>query len=159
MGTAVENATAQASDDSFMSELLSARLYKPSQGRMARQITGGAIFLAFAIGAWRWYSTNYGFGLLAEATTQQAAEILRYVLPTLVLLAGVWIGYRTVNYPRFADFLIAVEAEMNKVMWPSQDELVRSSLVVIALLIAFAVLMFAFDFLWVALFEFLGIRA
>ena len=31
------------------------------------------------------------------------------------------------NMPRFADFLIAVEAEMNKVSWPSKAELIRSS--------------------------------
>jgi preprotein translocase subunit SecE len=64
-----------------------------------------------------------------------------------------------VNYPRFADFLIAVEAEMNKVMWPSQDELVRSSLVVIVLLLAFAGLMYVFDMIWVGLFWLMGIRA
>ncbi len=37
-------------------------------------------------------------------------------LAMLVLGAvGVWFGYRVVNYSVFADFLIAVEAEMNKV--------------------------------------------
>ena len=77
----------------------------------------------------------------------------------MLLAVGIWIGYRTVNYPRFADFLIAVEAEMNKVMWPSQDELVRSSLVVITLLLSFAALMFVFDLAWVWVFELIGVRA
>ena len=35
-----------------------------------------------------------------------------------VLAFGLWLGYRIVNVPQFADFLIAVEAEMNKVSWP-----------------------------------------
>jgi preprotein translocase subunit SecE len=83
---------------------------------------------------------------------------LRYTLPSLLLLIGLWTGYRLVNFPRFADFLIAVEAEMHKVMWPSQDELVRSSVVVIFMLILFATLMYFFDFLWIALFVWLGIR-
>ena len=39
--------------------------------------------------------------------------------------------FRLVNLPKFADFLIAVEAEMNKVSWPTRTELFRSSVVVI----------------------------
>ena len=46
--------------------------------------------------------------------------------PAPCCLVGVWLGYRLVNIPRFADFLIAVEAEMNKVSWPSRGELIRS---------------------------------
>lgn len=165
MGMAMENtAGGSGASESFASELLSARLYKPTQGRIARQITGGAIWVAFAIAAWRWWQTAYGMDLLAslagaEESQRAALGVLRWVLPGLLLAVGVWIGYRTVNYPRFADFLIAVEAEMNKVMWPSQDELVRSSLVVIALLLSFAALMFVFDLAWVWVFELIGVRA
>ena len=165
MGVAMENtAGSSGASESFASELLSARLYKPTQGRIARQITGGAIWVAFAVAAWRWWQTAYGMDLLsslagAEETQRAVLGVLRWVLPGLLLAIGIWIGYRTVNYPRFADFLIAVEAEMNKVMWPSQDELVRSSLVVIALLLSFAALMFVFDLAWVWVFELIGVRA
>jgi preprotein translocase subunit SecE len=165
MGVAMENtAGGSSASESFASELLSARLYKPTQGRIARQITGGAIWVAFAVAAWRWWQTAYGMDLLsslagAEETQRAVLGVLRWVLPGLLLAIGIWIGYRTVNYPRFADFLIAVEAEMNKVMWPSQDELVRSSLVVIALLLSFAALMFVFDLAWVWVFELIGVRA
>jgi preprotein translocase subunit SecE len=165
MGVAMENtAGGSGASESFASELLSARLYKPTQGRIARQITGGAIWVAFAVAAWRWWQTAYGMDLLsslagAEETQRAVLGVLRWVLPGLLLAIGIWIGYRTVNYPRFADFLIAVEAEMNKVMWPSQDELVRSSLVVIALLLSFAALMFVFDLAWVWVFELIGVRA
>ena len=165
MGMAMENtAGGSGASESFASELLSARLYKPTQGRIARQITGGAIWVAFAVAAWRWWQTAYGMDLLAslagaEESQRAALGVLRWVLPALLLAVGIWIGYRTVNYPRFADFLIAVEAEMNKVMWPSQDELVRSSLVVIALLLSFAALMFVFDLAWVWVFELIGVRA
>jgi len=165
MGVAMENtAGSSGASESFASELLSARLYKPTQGRIARQITGGAIWLAFAVAAWRWWQTAYGMDLLAslagaEESQRAVLGVLRWVLPGLLLAIGIWIGYRTVNYPRFADFLIAVEAEMNKVMWPSQDELVRSSLVVIVLLLSFAGLMYVFDMVWVGLFWLMGIRA
>ena len=39
---------------------------------------------------------------------------------------GLWVAFRLVNMPAFADFLIAVEAEMNKVSWPTRGELFRS---------------------------------
>jgi len=165
MGVAMENtAGGSGASESFASELLSARLYKPTQGRIARQITGGAIWVAFAVAAWRWWQTAYGMDLLAslagsEDAQKAAVGVLRWVLPGLLLAIGVWIGFRIVNFPRFADFLIAVEAEMNKVMWPSQDELVRSSAVVIVLLLAFAGLMYVFDMAWVGLFWLMGIRA
>jgi preprotein translocase subunit SecE len=165
MGMAMENTAGGSSgaSESFLGELLSTRLYKPTQGRITRQVTGGAIWLAFAVCAWRWWETAYGLDLVGYFLSgdQATAAIawLRWILPGLLLLGGFWVGYRTVNYPRFADFLIAVEAEMNKVMWPSQDELVRSSVVVIILLISFAALMFVFDFIWVWLFWVMGIRA
>jgi hypothetical protein len=60
MGVAMENtAGGSSASESFASELLSARLYKPTQGRIARQITGGAIWVAFAVAAWRWWQTAY----------------------------------------------------------------------------------------------------
>jgi len=161
MGMAMEStAGSSGASDSFLGELLNTRLYKPAQGRITRQVTGGAVWLAFAIAAWRWYATSFALKWLVDYRYLSAdtVGILRFVLPGLLLAVGIWIGYRLVNFPRFADFLIAVEAEMNKVMWPSQDELVRSSVVVIILLIAFAILMYLFDLLWLGLFLWLGIR-
>lgn len=164
MGVAMENTASSGTSESFSSELLRARLYKPTQGRIARQVTGGAIWVMFAVAAWRWWQTAYGMDFLSayagsQGNQRAVLEVMRWVLPGLLLAVGIWIGYRIVNFPRFADFLIAVEAEMNKVMWPSQDELVRSSLVVIVMLLSFAAMMFVFDFVWVWLFELIGIRA
>jgi len=45
----------------------------------------------------------------------------------------------------FADFLIAVEAEINKVSWPSRTELVRASIVVIALMFGLTMVLFMYD--------------
>ncbi len=39
-------------------------------------------------------------------------------------MVGLWLCFRLVNMPRFADFLIAVEAEMNKVSWPTRPRVV-----------------------------------
>ena len=74
-----------------------------------------------------------------------------------LLLIGGWIGYRLVNYPPFADFLIAVEAEMNKVSWPTWRELSRSTIVVIVLIVGLTAVLFTLDTLWLAILTVLGV--
>jgi preprotein translocase subunit SecE len=75
-------------------------------------------------------------------------ELWQYVIPLTLLVVGFWAGFRIVNYARFADFLIAVEAEMNKVSWPSKPELIRSSMVVIFVVFTLALILFTYDFIW-----------
>jgi preprotein translocase SecE subunit len=86
-----------------------------------------------------------------------AQGALAYGLPGLLLIAGLWIAYRIVNVPSAADFLIAVEAEMNKVSWPTRGELYRSSMVVLVTIFALAVVLFVFDFFWQTIFNWLNI--
>jgi preprotein translocase subunit SecE len=78
-------------------------------------------------------------------------------MPIFFAIAGLWATYRIVNLPAFADFLIAVEAEMNKVSWPSWSELVRWSLVVIVMIFAIGFLLAAFDGFWVWIFQLIGL--
>jgi preprotein translocase subunit SecE len=59
--------------------------------------------------------------------------------------------------PRFADFLIAVEAEMNKVSWPSRAELFRSVVVVLVSIIGLAIVLYLYDVLWQLLLRMLGV--
>jgi preprotein translocase SecE subunit len=78
---------------------------------------------------------------------------LRYLIPGLLLALGMWASYRVVNVPAFADFLIAVEAEMNKVSWPTRNELFRASMVVLILIVVFAFVLAGFDLAWGWLFR------
>ena len=80
-------------------------------------------------------------------------------IPAVTLIAGLWIGYRLVNWPQFADFLIAVEAEMNKVTWPSRDELIRASIVVMFTIFFLAIALFLFDIFWQFIFNFIGVTS
>jgi preprotein translocase subunit SecE len=132
----------------FTAELFHSKVYKPTQGRIVRQLTALAIWVIVAFGCWRMYGTLQG-----------AFDIpyLDKALPTVLLVAGLWLGFRLVNWPRFADFLIAVEAEMNKVTWPSKDELIRASIVVIFTIFFLAITLFSFDILWQFIFSFLGV--
>ena len=128
--------------NSFLGELFQAGLYKPSQGRITRQVTCGALWVVMLIAAYRLY-----LALI------DAPALAHYFGPSMFVILGGWASYRLVNYPRFADFLIAVEAEMNKVSWPSWHELVRSSLVVIFVMFALAAVLLGFDALWTFLFR------
>jgi preprotein translocase subunit SecE len=122
-------------------EFLRFDLYKRSQGKIVRQATGGVVALGFALAAWRMH--EYLHAYMGERTAA-----LAYAIPTVVLLLGLWIAYRLVNVPSFADFLIAVEAEMNKVSWPARTELVRASIVVIVLMFGLALVLFGYDYVW-----------
>ena len=82
----------------------------------------------------------------------------QFLLPFVLFLAGGWIVYRAVNTPGFADFLIAVEAEMNKVSWPTRAELTKASMVVLVTIFGLATVLALYDFLWRYLFvQVLGI--
>ena len=131
---------------SLFQELFQLGMYKKSQGRVTRQVTCASFWLVFALGAWRaWVMMGAGSGS-------------RYFIVGGLLLVGIWFGYRLVNIPQFADFLIAVEAEMNKVSWPSRAELVRSSVVVIFVIFLLASVLFAYDLIWRSLFVLIGVR-
>ena len=119
-------------------ELLKADVYKRSQGRIVRQMTCLAIWAAFALAAYQLFA--YMLGVWPDVPLAA-----KYAIPVVVLLVGIWLGYRIVNLPTFADFLIAVEAEMNKVSWPSQTALIRSSMVVIILMFGLTMVLFFYD--------------
>ncbi len=130
----------------FLRNLFDTSLYKRSQGRIARQVTFAAAAATFALGAYALSNT-----LLDQDAT------MRFGISGAVLLLGLWISYRAVNLPQFADFLIAVEAEVNKVTWPTRSVLFRSSIVVIFLILFMAALLFAYDLVWSFVLTKLGI--
>ena len=127
--------------NSFVGEIFHVGLYKPSQGRVTRQVTCAVLWVVIALASLRLYQTLY------------EADVWQYIGSLALLVVGFWAAYRAVNFPRFADFLIAVEAEMNKVSWPSKGELIRSSVVVIFVIFMLAVVLFGYDVLWQYLFK------
>jgi preprotein translocase SecE subunit len=60
-----------------------------------------------------------------------------------------WMSWRIVNWPAFADFLIATEAEMNKVSWTTRKRLVQDTIVVLVTVILLTVFLFVVDILWI----------
>ncbi|HMF11051.1 MAG TPA: preprotein translocase subunit SecE [Gemmataceae bacterium] len=82
---------------------------------------------------------------------------VRFVMPLVLGALALWFSWRLVNLPPFADFLIATEAELNKVSWTPRRRLVQDTIVVLVttLLITFF-LLFA-DLIWSQLLTRVGV--
>ncbi|QDU91427.1 preprotein translocase subunit SecE [Pirellulimonas nuda] len=125
----------------YLQQLFSSGLYKRAQGKVARQATFYALAIVVAAGAW---------SLHGSLRTSDDLGVQRASTPVAlsVLALGCWAAFRLIQLPKFADFLIAVEAEMNKVSWPSRASLFRASAVVIAVIFLLAMLLFGYDVAW-----------
>lgn len=73
---------------------------------------------------------------------------VRFSLPLLLLALSLWLSYRVVNYPVFADFLIATEAELKKVSWTTRKRLVQDTIVVLVTVVLLTLFLFVVDILW-----------
>ena len=131
----------------ILQELFTVGIYKRSQGRITRQVTFAALAIAISLGFFRLYQT-------LDAGIGNEFFGLSFWLPGLLGLVGLWVSYRAVNLPGFADFLIAVEAEMNKVSWPTRSELFRASMVVLVCIIFLAIVLYGFDIFWRIIFQY-----
>ena len=138
-----------ATESGLLSEMLRVGLYKPTQGRIVRQLT----FLGIAVIALLVVYELYRVGWLSDWFPGSKVGL------SLAMSAiGIWFAFRTVNWPKFSDFLIAVEAEMNKVSWPAWPEIWKASVVVMFVIFAMAFYLWVFDIVWTFIFEFLNIR-
>jgi preprotein translocase subunit SecE len=108
--------------------------YKRSQGRFARLTTFYALVLIVVVGC---LSMSHYYA--------EYDPPLHYYMPFAFMAIGLWASFRVVQMPAFADFLISVEGEMNKVSWPSRSELFRATVVVILVVFFLAALLFAYD--------------
>jgi preprotein translocase subunit SecE len=133
---------------------MSWKAYRPGEGRWARLTAFVAILGLGAFAAYRWY-------LWADKTGLRGGlpRIGMYELTWAEVGAGILIvvfamlGYRTCfASPGSSDFLIETEIELRKVTWPqwkplfsSKAELWGSAYVVIAVVVALAVFVYAVD--------------
>src|SRR4029077_16746632 len=70
-------------------------------------------------------------------------------VPVLLFIVACWFAWRLVNWPTFADFLIATEAEMNKVSWTSRKRLGQDTVVVLTTVFLMTVFLFVVDIVWI----------
>jgi len=164
----------------FLRELFRVELYKPNQGRILRQATAAGVAILLLVGVYglfqqlriglrtwpgSWIDWFNGwlawFGLWTIGRNPSVElwirELFRYGFPLSLALLSIWIAYRLVNVPRFADFLVAVEAEMYKVSWPSRLDVYRNSIVVLIAIFGLSAVLYVFDFFWNVLFRWLHV--
>jgi preprotein translocase subunit SecE len=144
----------KSSEGGFWKSLFQAGLYKPTQGRIVRQVTAAVLGLLFLLLAYEIANAGWVLNLFRKGLSGG-----QYMLMTVLGLIGAWVAYRLVNFPRLADFLISVEAEMNKVSWPVMHQIIRASVVVIFVILAMSLLLLGFDVIWTSLLTFVGVRS
>jgi len=127
----------------FLTSWLSPAIYKRTQGKRVRQST------ALLIVVWGWF----GCWTLSTGPLMDSTREVRVGVPVVMAAVIAWLAFRLVNLPQFADFLIAVEAEMKKISWPSLQECFRAAAVVIVTMFLLAVILFLYDELWIKFFE------
>jgi preprotein translocase subunit SecE len=130
----------------FLANLGRAGLYKPMQGWYARTYTAIGLGVIVVLGLWRLYEA-----------VRDAAPATRFGVPVAVGAVLGWIIFRLVQFPPFVEFLIATEAEMNKVSWTSRDDLYRATSVVLTTVLLMAVFLFGVDWVWSNLLQLLGV--
>jgi preprotein translocase subunit SecE len=133
--------------------------YKPEQGRYVRMAAFWSLFAFWSYGCYRlqftlqgWFAGWFpaprfhpGFGEGDFVQLPLVGGINLATIVTLVVFAvGVYLIHRILNRPKVADLLIETETELRKVTWPSRDETLTASVVVIATVVILVA------YLWVA---------
>ena len=126
------------------------RIYKKEQGKYTRVCTFLGVMLVTVIGA----------GELSDklfAYTPTRGPMIRYGVPTLMVIGVGLLMLWVVNRAKTADFLIATESEVKKVSWSSKKEIVGSTKVAIVFTFILAAVLFAVDILFATVFKTLNI--
>jgi preprotein translocase SecE subunit len=131
--------------------------YKKGQGLKARRGTMLGILLIVGSGIWVYgwkggteggLPWDVGLPFVDPSWVLEITRAPRIMVPLAIGVFFLWFAYRLINYPRFADFLIATEAEMNKVSWASQKKLLQDTIVVLVVVLLMAAFLFIVDLLW-----------
>jgi len=148
----------------------SAASFKPNQGHKVRRATIAGILTIGACGIYTMVTHRaMGSGLVGDndwywwipfthVKGENGADLydqlviiykVHLMVPFLLGLALLWIAWRIVNWPAFADFLIATEAEINKVSWTTRKRLVTDTIVVLVTVAFLTIFLFVVDILWI----------
>ena len=118
-------------------------IYKSGQGYWTRMGTAwGTAIIVLSGCAWLWGELSV---IPDNAIYWQGGSVAGIVVFFSILM------YWLLNKPTIADFMIATEAEMKKVNWPSRREIIGSTWVVICGTALIALLLWLTDivFVWI----------
>jgi preprotein translocase SecE subunit len=128
--------------------------YKPSLGQKARRLTILGFLLVGGTGIWALSSggslpENWTLAMPFENPSQiTVLPDARLTIPVLLSILTLWFAWRAVNIPTFAEFLIATEAEMNKVSWTPKKRLGQDTVVVLTTTLLMALFLLVVDLFW-----------
>ena len=128
-------------------------IYNPGQGyytRMFSAVGAGVIVLSGV--AWFWEKMT----AIEAIPTDQQLYYQAGMAVGVIAFFGALVFY-LLNKPRIADFMIATEAEMKKVNWPSKKEIIGSTWVVICGTAFIAMLLFSINIGFAELFRKIGV--
>lgn len=127
--------------------------YKRILGQRVRRLTILGLLLLGGSGVWSLSSQgvlpeNWTLSMPYDMDPILVMPDARLMIPFIVMAFILWFAYRAVNVPNFAEFLIATEAEMNKVSWTPRKRLGQDTIVVLTATIAMALFLLIVDIFW-----------
>lgn len=135
--------------------------YRKDQGRYARMAAFWTLAVLLLYGSWQLkteltslfpHSLGHVLGSNAEGQGGWRLPIVgvnvspAFLLAVLVAVGGLWLLHRFLEAPKRADLLIETEHELRKVSWPTLDEAVDGSIVVVVVVLFLMGFMAATDF-------------
>ena len=122
------------------------KVYKEDQGRLARMFAFWSLALLLLFGCNFANGLMVGVDALRDPISGLSIPIIgvdlsgAFLISLGIFLIGIVVLIRWQQKPKVADLLIDTEAELRKVTWPSMQEVINSSAVVIV----FVTLLFGF---------------
>lgn len=115
------------------------KAYKKDQGRLARMAAFWSLAFLVLFGSMFLYGLLYNLVESLQSPLSEGLEIPvvsvaingAFVISSLVCVIGVWSLYNWQQTPKVADLLIETEGELRKVTWPTMQEVINSSMVVV----------------------------
>jgi preprotein translocase SecE subunit len=131
----------------------SAAQYKRSLGVRVRRLTILGILIVGGTAAWSVYNhallpDTWKLPMPGDIPALAILTDARLLVPVLIAVATLWVAWRAVNMPDFAEFLIATEAEMNKVSWSTRKRLAQDTVVVLITTLIMTLFLLVVDLFW-----------
>jgi preprotein translocase SecE subunit len=127
--------------------------YKRSLGIRVRRLTILGILLVCGTGLYSLMTQ----GLIPDKLTMSVPFVsepitlltdAKIMVPLILGGLALWVAFRAANVPDFAEFLIATEAEMNKVSWSTRKRLAQDTVVVLTTTLIMTLFLLVVDLFW-----------
>ncbi len=128
--------------------------YKRNQGLRVRRLTIFGVILLFGSGVYTlWHNriitgSDWIVSLPFAKSSLMLLPNIQLTVPLLLAALTLWLAWRIVNFPVFADFLIATEAEINKVSWTPRVRLIQDTIVVLITTLIITLFLLVVDLFW-----------